>query len=97
MAHPGDLLAVICADSGAAGLMAAGTDQHVRIVPVSQARGLEFDAAIVVDPPQITAAHSGGERDLYVALTRATKRLCTITVQSERSPAPAAALSRPER
>lgn len=49
-------------------------------MPASQARGLEFDATVVVDPDGITAARPGGERDLYVALTRATKRLCTITV-----------------
>jgi hypothetical protein len=34
-----------------------------------------------MDPEDITTARPGGERDLYVALTRATKRLCTITVQ----------------
>jgi DNA helicase IV len=41
---------------------------------------LVFDAAVVVDPDGITAVRPAGERDLYVALTRATKRLCTITL-----------------
>ncbi|WP_225826482.1 HelD family protein [Streptomyces naphthomycinicus] len=79
-AHPGELIGVICADGRAEQLAAAGIEQHARLVPASQARGLEFDAAVVVDPDGITAARPGGERDLYVALTRATKRLCTITV-----------------
>ncbi|GII93866.1 HelD family protein [Sinosporangium siamense] len=80
-AHPGDLLAVICADTRAAGLAAAGIGRWARIVPASHVRGLEFDAVLLVDPPEIVAARPGGERDLYVGLTRATKRLCTITVQ----------------
>jgi DNA helicase IV len=79
-AHPGELIGVICADGRTEQLAAAGIEQHARLVPASQARGLEFDAAVVVDPDGITAARPGGERDLFVALTRATKRLCTITV-----------------
>ncbi|MFG2359034.1 HelD family protein [Streptomyces sp. NPDC048521] len=80
VAYPGELVGVICADAMTEQLAAAGIEQHARLVPASQARGLEFDAAVVVDPDGITAARPGGERDLYVALTRATKRLCTITV-----------------
>ncbi|MFD8396290.1 HelD family protein [Streptomyces sp. NPDC059680] len=79
-AHRGELVGVICADGRMEQLTAAGIEEHARLVPASQARGLEFDAAVVVDPDGITAARPGGERDLYVALTRATKRLCTITV-----------------
>ncbi|MFJ2868852.1 HelD family protein [Kitasatospora sp. NPDC087314] len=79
-AYPGELTGVICADDRTEQLAAAGIERHARLVPASQARGLEFDAAVVVDPDGITAARPGGERDLYVALTRATKRLCTITV-----------------
>ncbi|MFD6937341.1 HelD family protein [Streptomyces goshikiensis] len=84
-AHPGELTGVICADGRTEQLAAAGIERQARLVPASQARGLEFDAAVVVDPDGITAARPGGERDLYVALTRATKRLCTITV----APSPA--------
>ncbi|MFI9150302.1 HelD family protein [Streptomyces sp. NPDC053367] len=79
-AHPGELLGVICADDTTEQLAAAGIERHARLVPASQARGLEFDAAVVVDPAGITTARPGGERDLYVALTRATKRLTTIDV-----------------
>ncbi|EST37971.1 ATP-dependent DNA helicase [Streptomycetaceae bacterium MP113-05] len=80
-AHPGDLLGVICADTRASELTSQGIAQHARIVPASEARGLEFDGVVVMKPEEIIAARPGGERDLYVALTRATKRLCTITVQ----------------
>ncbi|MFD9595214.1 HelD family protein [Kitasatospora sp. NPDC059973] len=81
-AHPGELIGVICADDRTAQLAAAGVERHARLVPASQARGLEFDTAVVFDPDGITAARPGGERDLYVALTRATKRLCTLTAEA---------------
>ncbi|RST04419.1 ATP-dependent DNA helicase [Streptomyces sp. WAC07149] len=79
--HPGELLGVVCADTRVGELTARGIGDHARIVPASEARGLEFDGVVVVHPEEITAARPGGERDLYVALTRATKRLCTVTVQ----------------
>ncbi len=80
-AYPGELLGVICADTRVAELTARGIAGHARVVPASEARGLEFDGVVVVDPEDIVTARPGGERDLYVALTRATKRLCTITVR----------------
>ncbi|MER6330374.1 AAA family ATPase [Streptomyces sp. NPDC001034] len=79
--HPDELLGVICADSRVSELTAAqGIADHARIVPASEARGLEFDGVVVINPEEIITARPGGERDLYVALTRATKRLCTITL-----------------
>ncbi|GAB4007122.1 hypothetical protein GCM10029992_59930 [Glycomyces albus] len=42
------------------------------VLTVKQAKGLEFDSVIVVDPDAIAEANP---RNLYVALTRATKRL----------------------
>jgi len=80
-AYPGELLGVICADTTVGELTARGIARHARVVPVSEARGLEFDGVVVVNPDEIATARPGGERDLYVALTRATKRLCTITVE----------------
>ncbi|MFF4402870.1 HelD family protein [Streptomyces sp. NPDC001480] len=81
-AHPGDLPAVICADDRVKELASADVTRWACVVPVSEARGLEFDAIVVVAPEEIAAARPGGERDLYVALTRATKRLCTIAVNT---------------
>ncbi|MFF9911550.1 HelD family protein [Streptomyces sp. NPDC013457] len=40
-----------------------------------QAKGLEFDTVLVVDPDGIRAGATHGINDLYVALTRATQRL----------------------
>lgn len=78
-AHPGELLGVVCADARVGELTAGGVARHARIVPASEARGLEFDGVVVVNPEEIVTTRPGGERDLYVALTRATKRLCTLT------------------
>lgn len=80
-AHPGDLVAVICTEARTAELAAGGVDRWARIVPATEARGLEFDAVVVVAPDEIVGARTSGERDLYVALTRATRRLCTIHVR----------------
>ncbi|MGW4202214.1 HelD family protein [Streptomyces sp. NPDC004726] len=77
-AHPSELLAVICADDRVEEMTTAGVTAWARLVPASEARGLEFDAVVIVAPEEIAAARPSGERDLYVALTRATKRLCVI-------------------
>ncbi|WP_211323174.1 RNA polymerase recycling motor ATPase HelR [Amycolatopsis palatopharyngis] len=44
-------------------------------VPVSETKGLEFDAVLVVEPARILAQGPRGAAELYVALTRATQRL----------------------
>jgi hypothetical protein len=49
------------------------TDPVVVLTP-GQAKGLEFDAVIVVDPAEILAGPLG-HNDLYVAMTRATRHL----------------------
>ncbi len=51
----------------------------VAVLTVAQAKGLEFDDVIVVDPDGIVAASPRGRSDLYVALTRATQRLTLVT------------------
>ncbi|MEN8650806.1 ATP-binding domain-containing protein [Streptomyces sp. 21So2-11] len=43
-----------------------------------QAKGLEFDTVIVVDPEAVRTGSPRGLNDLYVALTRATQRLGII-------------------
>ncbi len=48
---------------------------RVVVLTVRQAKGLEFDAVVVVDPAAILAESPRGANDLYVALTRATQRL----------------------
>jgi DNA helicase IV len=44
------------------------------LVPVTLAKGLEFDQVIVVEPGRIAGAERRGSQRLYVALTRAVSR-----------------------
>ena len=48
---------------------------HVVLMTVRQAKGLEFDSVLVLEPDQILAESPRGLSDLYVAITRATRRL----------------------
>ncbi|WP_306461882.1 HelD family protein [Spongiactinospora gelatinilytica] len=48
---------------------------RVVVLDVSGAKGLEFDSVLVVDPARIVAESARGLSDLYVALTRTTRRL----------------------
>ena len=43
--------------------------------PVDGAKGLEFDAVVVVEPAEIVEERRHGLRALYVALTRTTRTL----------------------
>jgi UvrD-like helicase C-terminal domain len=44
-------------------------------VPVTLAKGLEFDHVVLVEPGRIATGEAYGLRRLYVALTRAVSRL----------------------
>ena len=55
-----------------------GLDTQVTVVPVGLVKGLELDASVVVEPARIVAEEAQGMRALYVALTRATKRLAVV-------------------
>jgi UvrD-like helicase C-terminal domain len=55
----------------------AASDMPV-VVPVTLAKGLEFDQVIVVEPARIAAAEARGLHRLYVALTRAVSRLTVL-------------------
>jgi DNA helicase IV len=87
---PGSV-AVIAADDQIAALGAAlakggvphevlGSEEaaQLTLVPVTLAKGLEFDQVIVVEPGRIAAAESRGLHRLYVALTRAVSRLTVL-------------------
>ena len=58
-----------------------GLGARLTLVPVSLAKGLEFDHVIVTEPASIAAAHSYGLHQLYVALTRAVSRLTVLHSQ----------------
>jgi DNA helicase IV len=87
-ARPGSV-AVIAADPqvrslagafDAAGLEhgAPGSDARLTLVPVTLAKGLEYDHVIVVEPARIAQAEARGLQRLYVALTRAVSRLTVL-------------------
>jgi DNA helicase IV len=53
-------------------------DGLVAVLGVAETKGLEFDGVIVVEPAVILAESDRGMSDLYVALTRATRRLGVV-------------------
>jgi len=59
-------------------------DAPVALLSVGQAKGLEFDAVIVVEPSAIIAEGSPatGRRALYVAMTRTTRRLHLVHAEA---------------
>ena len=50
----------------------------VSVLPVRYAKGLEVDAAIVLEPAEIIKQTEKGTQSLYVSLTRAMRRLTVI-------------------
>ena len=91
-AVPGSI-GVVCADAGVADVVAVLTTAglpaglleddgapaaRLAVVPASLAKGLEFDAVVVVDPAAIVAAEPRGLHRLYVVLTRAVSTLVVL-------------------
>jgi DNA helicase IV len=54
-----------------------GLPERVQVVTALEAKGMEYDAVLLVEPGDLTKDASG-IRTLYVALSRATQRLTTI-------------------
>jgi DNA helicase IV len=63
--------------------IARANPERITFISPLNAKGLEYDAVVVVSPDQIVAESPGGERVLYVALTRPTQRLVTIDLDGE--------------
>jgi len=53
-------------------------DARLTLVPVTLAKGLEFDHVVLVEPSRIATGETYGLRRLYVALTRAVSKLTVI-------------------
>ncbi|HZR53155.1 MAG TPA: 3'-5' exonuclease [Streptosporangiaceae bacterium] len=53
-------------------------DSQVALLTVGQSKGLEFDRVVLADPAGIVAQSPAGGHDLYVAITRATRRLTVV-------------------
>ena len=101
----GGTLAVVCAPEDEARLASAlagvgitvgrdeeGLEEAVSLVSVALAKGLEFDSVIVAEPASIVDNAKFGLRALFVALTRATKRV-TIAHSTPLPPALARGLA----
>jgi hypothetical protein len=91
-AVPGSI-GVVCADAAVPDVVTALTDAglpaepltddgdaapRLAVVPATLAKGLEFDAVVVVDPAAIVAAEPRGLHRLYVVLTRAVSALVVL-------------------
>ncbi|MEJ3651574.1 ATP-binding domain-containing protein [Actinomycetes bacterium KLBMP 9759] len=60
---------------------AVDLEAPVVVLPITAAKGLEFDAVVLVEPAEVLAESPRGANDLYVALTRATQRLSVVHAQ----------------
>ena len=58
-----------------------GHGDVVSVLTVAEAKGLEFDGVVVVAPEEIVEESPRGWNDLYVAYTRATRRLGILCAQ----------------
>jgi DNA helicase IV len=80
---PPSLVQAIALALGAAGLPSGlvgdgALDAVVSVLAVDDAKGLEFDALIVVEPALLVEQACQGLRALYVALTRSIRRLAIV-------------------
>ena len=60
----------------AIGAGSAGVDDEIAVMTAQDAKGLEFDAVVIVEPAELIDAHGAG--DLYVAMSRSTQHLGVV-------------------
>ncbi|WP_433328905.1 HelD family protein [Spirillospora sp. CA-294931] len=60
-----------------------GLPERVQVLDVLEAKGLEFDAAVIAAPETVAEQSPRGLRVLYVAVSRATQRLTVLTTAPE--------------
>jgi DNA helicase IV len=95
---PPSLLDAVAAALDASGLRYGrvgdgALDEQVTVLAIEDAKGLEFDSVVVVEPARIIRETAQGLRALYVAFTRATQRLVIAHFESLPAPVAAAAQS----
>jgi superfamily I DNA/RNA helicase len=56
-----------------------GLGREIAVLTPQEAKGLEFDSVIVVDPQRIVDEIARGAAALYVSMTRPTQRLHLVT------------------
>ncbi|HZI97539.1 MAG TPA: ATP-binding domain-containing protein [Actinomycetales bacterium] len=74
-ARQADTLAALREALPDVGTGATALDSAVAVLTVADAKGLEFDGVVLVEPAEILAGGVRGANDLYVAMTRPTQRL----------------------
>ncbi|HZN17124.1 MAG TPA: AAA family ATPase [Micromonosporaceae bacterium] len=52
--------------------------ERLQVVTSLEAKGMEYDGVVLVEPADLLAEGTAGVRTLYVALSRATQRLTTV-------------------
>src|SRR5699024_4086319 len=74
----GDLVAVLRSQVALPAIRAgsAGGDGEIAVVGGEDAKGLEFEARVTVEPAELIDAHGAG--DLYVAMSRSTQHLGVV-------------------
>ncbi|MCC9198242.1 AAA family ATPase [Arthrobacter sp. zg-Y820] len=60
------------------GTGAGGLEQDIVVTSPREAKGLEFDGVVILEPEELLTAAAGKVGDLYVAMTRPTQRLRLI-------------------
>lgn len=78
---PRALVPLVVVALGEVGVEASAVNSRVSVMPAELAKGLEFDAVVVVEPAGIVDESPRGLRALYVALTRTTRRLVLVHSQ----------------
>jgi DNA helicase IV len=73
-----DAITDALADSGAVADAPEALDAPIGVLVPTDAKGLEFDHVIVVEPSRLVTPDSAGLRLLYVTLTRATRTLTVV-------------------
>ena len=63
-------------------------DPRLRVLGSLEAKGLEYDAVVLVEPTELMAESATGRRALYVALTRATQQLTVVHTTADWSSPP---------
>jgi DNA helicase IV len=66
---------------GASSDASEALDAAVAVLEPAEAKGLEFDHVVVVEPAQLVTADRAGLRLLYVTITRTTKTLSVVHAQ----------------
>lgn len=77
--YAGETIGVIAAAERVDALRTLLAAEAVTVLDAEAVRGLEFDAVLILAPEEVERARESGPRDLYVALTRATKRLVLLS------------------